>query len=71
MGELPSRYAEILNIINDCDTYTLKFDTNGNDLTCMPKVKIIDLINYLVLIHSEYSGSQLKIYNSLQHGKPF
>ena len=40
-------------------------ELSGN-LEELPEISTMDLVNYLILTHSFYTGKQLKAYNSLE-----
>lgn len=58
------RYNEKLKIIDGKDPYLLK-DFSVQDLQSLPQVTMMDLVNYLILSHSFYTGKQLKAYKGL------
>ncbi|KAJ8911112.1 hypothetical protein NQ315_003374 [Exocentrus adspersus] len=55
-----------IEIINGIDPYTLDRDRVKASLDSVPDVTIMDMVNYLILSRSFYTGQQMKAYKSLQ-----
>lgn len=65
-GDVKSRYDSKLGIIDNVDPYSLGASELTSNLSFLPSVSIMDMVNYLILTHSFYTGQQLKAYMSLQ-----
>lgn len=65
-GDVKLRYESKLKIIDNIDPYSLGASELTNNLSFLPTVSIMDMVNYLIITHSFYTGQQLKAYKSLQ-----
>ncbi|KAJ8963022.1 hypothetical protein NQ317_006157, partial [Molorchus minor] len=65
-GSVKCRYDDKIKVIDNIDPYALGDLDLSADLSILPRVSVIDMVNYLVLTHSFYTGLQLKAYKSLQ-----
>lgn len=65
-GDVKSRYDSKLKIIDNVDPYSLGAYELTSNLSFLPTVSIMDMVNYLILTHSFYTGEQLKAYKSLK-----
>ncbi|VEN63948.1 unnamed protein product, partial [Callosobruchus maculatus] len=65
-GDIKLRYDEKMKLTDGVDPYALRIDELSEDVSFLPAVKIVDLVNYLVLTHCFYTGQQMKPYKSLQ-----
>lgn len=64
-GDVKARYYKKLEIIHDIDPYSLGDSELSRNLNIIPSVLLIDLVNYLIISYSFYTGQQLKTYKSL------
>ncbi|KAJ8979719.1 hypothetical protein NQ317_015543 [Molorchus minor] len=66
-GDVKSRYDAKIQLIDNVDPYSLGANELNRSLSFLPTVSIMDMVNYLFLTHSFYTGQQLlKAYKSLQ-----
>nr|CAI5865045.1 unnamed protein product [Callosobruchus analis] len=65
-GDIKLRYDEKLKLSDGVDPYALKIDELSEDVGLLPAETIIDLMDYLVLRHSFYTGHQMMAYKYLQ-----
>ncbi|VEN56962.1 unnamed protein product [Callosobruchus maculatus] len=65
-GDIKLRCDEKMKLTDGVDPYALRIDELSEDVSFLPAVKIVDLMNYLVLTHCFYTGQQMKAYKSLQ-----
>lgn len=70
-GEVKIRYIDKIKIIKNNDPFAFTLNELNANLEELPEVTTMDLVNYLILTHSFYSGQQLKAYKSLQAFKYF
>ena len=65
-GDVLIRYADKITAIKHFDPYTLPMEAFSQDLSFLPDVTAIDIMNYFVLTKSIYTGKQIKAYKTLQ-----
>ena len=65
-GEGRKRYLEKIKILNNCDPFMMKTYELSDNLEELPEKSKMDLVNYLILTHSFYTGKQLKAYKTLE-----
>lgn len=65
-ADVKRRYEDKLVVIDNVDPFMFSVGDLSLDLNLLPKVEMMDLVNYLILTHSFYTGQQLKAYKSLQ-----
>ena len=65
-GAIRDRYIDKISVINHYDPYTLWNTNNKVNITDMPEICCMDLVNYFILKNSFYTGDQLKAYKSLE-----
>ncbi|KAJ8957307.1 hypothetical protein NQ317_010645 [Molorchus minor] len=68
-GDVKSRYDAKIQLIDNVDPHSLGANELNRNLSLLPTVSIIDMVNYLIFTHSFYTGQQLKplkAYKSLQ-----
>ena len=70
-GDVRNRYLEKISVINHFEPYTLWNTDKLIDITDMPEITSMDLVNYFILKKSYYSGDQLKAFKSLDAFKNF
>ncbi|CAG9772931.1 unnamed protein product [Ceutorhynchus assimilis] len=70
-GDVKCRYNRKMEIIDNVDPYAIPVEECKLDLYKLPNITMMDLVNYLILSHSFYTGQQLKAYKSLQAYKQF
>lgn len=70
-GDVKSRYDEKLKIIDNIDPYLLSPHELSLNVSDLPNITLMDLVNYLILSSSFYTGQQLKAYKSLQAYKHY
>lgn len=65
-GDVKCRYDQKMEIIDNIDPYAVPVRECNLDVFKIPNIGMMDLVNYLILSHSYYTGQQLKAYKSLQ-----
>lgn len=70
-GDIKCRYDQKLKIIDNVDPYSIPSHELVQDVSIVPNVTMMDLVNYLILTHSFYTGQQFKAYKSLQAYKQY
>lgn len=65
-GDVKCRYDKKIEIIDNVDPYAILPEECRADIYKLPNITMMDLVNYLILTHSFYTGLQLKAYKSLQ-----
>jgi hypothetical protein len=65
-NDVKKRYDDKLNSIGDIDPFTFTPSDLDFNLMLVPDISTMDLVNYLILTHSHYTGQQLKARKSLQ-----
>ncbi|KAJ8965333.1 hypothetical protein NQ317_012081 [Molorchus minor] len=63
--DVKSRYDAKIELIDNVDPYPLGANELNRNLSFLPTVSIMDMVNYLILTNSFYTGQQLKAYKSL------
>ncbi|KAK4884885.1 hypothetical protein RN001_001156 [Aquatica leii] len=70
-NDVLARYNKKIELINNVDPYTLQDKDLQFDTQSFPPVTSMDIVSYLVLTHSFYTGEQIKAYKSLLGYKYF
>ena len=64
-GVVRDRYIDKISVINHFDPYTLWNTNNIVNISDMPEICFMDLVEYFLLNNSFYTSHQLKAYKSL------
>lgn len=70
-GDVKCRYDKKIEIIDNFDPYAIPPGECDLHVYKLPNITMMDLVNYLILTHSYYTGQQLKAYKSLQAFKQY